>query len=270
MSTRTTVPKGFDNIHRILGGAMRVAPHDAWPARPHLGGPLPVLSTARQVDIGRVVGEYARTLATVGEQRAVVDRTLELVGSVYGLSTKGWTKTVLAARTAIDKASSSAKSDVAVVRAAKLVVRAAFNDRWSAPSARNATGTCVERAAEMIVGHLVEVGGDVRAFLAEVDAAIVRAELVQLLADKNLSPSTDIARVLSRPKAKTGKVFALAFAELANGYGLLVKLKNRWQWHEGDRATMFATVPDEYMEQVIEDIEPKARLRATLRKSRAS
>lgn len=268
MSTRGKVPNGFDDIHRILGGAMRAAPPDAWPKRPHLGGPLPALSTNSQVKLASLIGDRARSLA--GNERDAVDRMLSLVDAIYALDTSGWTKKSQEQKKAFDKTSASAKSDTPVMKAAKLVVRAAYNDRWASPAAQNIAGTLVERAAVVTVTELANRLGDVRGFLAELDAGIVRHELGILLGKRAIEPTSPVVRVLSRPKATVGKSLGLAFAELANGsYGLFVKLKGRWHWHEGDRATMFATVPDEYMEHVIEDIEPKAALRKTLRKSRA-
>ena len=263
---RTTAPKGWDHIHRILGVAMRAAPKDAWPARPHLGGPLPVLSTRRQVDVAFAVCDFARPFAS-GDEHAEVQRLRALAESIANAGKHELDQKAFKERNEIDKQSKTAKSDTPILRVAKLTVRAALNDRWAAPSTRNSVGTCIENASEALVSTLgVE---DARAFLALVDQTIIRNELQALLFDKGLEPSAPIARLLSRPKATTGKALGLAFAELANGYGLFVKLKNRWHWHEGDRATMFATVPDEYMEQVIEDLEPTAKLRQTLRRSRA-
>jgi hypothetical protein len=63
--------------------------------------------------------------------------------------------------------------------------------------------------------------------------------------------------VISRPGAPpANRTLGVVFAQLADeSYGVLVKLKNTWQWHEGDRASVFATVPDAYMEQVIRDLD---------------
>ena len=265
---RTAAPKGWDHIHRILGVAMRAAPKEAWPARPHFDGPLPVLSTRRQVDVALAVCDFARPFASADE-RAEVERLRGLVDDIVGAGKKRFTKSVMNERNALDKASKTSKRDTPIIRVAKLTVRAALNDRWAAPSARNAVGTCIENAAEALVATLGV--DDARSFLVLVDQSIIRNELEAMLFDKGLESTVKIARVLSRPKATKGKSLGLAFAELADGgYGVFVKLKNRWQWHvANDRATAFAYVPDEYMEQVIEDIEPKARLRATIRKSRA-
>jgi hypothetical protein len=92
----------------------------------------------------------------------------------------------------------------------------------------------------------------------------MRAELLGALTERELVPTAEIACIVSRPKG-TQKGLALVMALLADGrYGLYVKLKSRWEWHEGDRATVFATVPDAFMRAVAADIDPDfKRSRAT-------
>ena len=267
MSNRSTVPKGFDQIHHILGTAMRACDAGLWPARPHLDGPLPAVSLVKQVAIAHDVCEQAQRIAADGE-RAEVAALGALAREVMRVGRKTFAKADKLHREQLDKASKPKKSDRVAVKVGKLTVRAAMNFLYASPSARNAIGLCIGNACAALVQALAE--NEARAFLARLDAAIVRAEIEDELFDRSIEPASPIVRVLSRPAAKTSKGFGLAFVELANGsFGLLVKLKGRWQWHEGDRATMFATVPDEYMEAVIEDIEPKKKLRDTLRRSRA-
>jgi hypothetical protein len=116
------------------------------------------------------------------------------------------------------------------------------------------TGTCLENAAVALARHAAADNPEgVRAFFVELDDAIVRRELAQHLADRAIVPTSPLARVVSRPLA--GKQ-SLVMAKLADGsYGLYVKLKQKWEWHEGDRKTVFSTVSDALMELVIADLD---------------
>lgn len=260
---RGKAPAGFDEIHRILGGAMRAADRATWPARPHLGGPLPLLSTYRQVEVGLVLGAHARAAARGDDVAYVEQMTALATETLHRRRAKAYSAAEHRDRLALDATSRARKRDTPIQRGAKLIVRAAMNDRYAQPSARNVIGACVENAAVAFVEHLGNDVRAVRALLAAIDAAIVRAELASQLLDKGLKPTSALARVVSRPRGGRGKSLGLALAELADGrYGLLVKLRQEWSWHEGDRATMFATVPDEYMERVSDDLDHADRAHA--------
>jgi hypothetical protein len=149
----------------------------------------------------------------------------------------------------LDAATKAKRSDPPGLKITRLAARSIYSFRFAASSAASAVGKCITNAAIAFVKHV----DDPRAFLVVLDAAIVRGELNARLRDRRVTPSSPIARVISRPG--TGKSFGLALAELENGsFGLFVKLKNAWTWHEGDRATVFATVPDAYMELVAADL----------------
>ena len=241
---RGDAPAGFDDIHRILGGAMREVDETLWPARPHLGGPLPVLSTAAQVGVARVVADAARMLAPPPDL-AAFDELVALVGA-SGLTRKQ-----------LDAPSQGKKSDHVGIKVAKLAVRARLNDLFAAPSARNTAGTCVENAACALVKHVaVDRPEAASELLHSLDDAIMRHELAEQLAERALVPTSVVARVVSRPRAPGKKSIALVLVALADGrFGLYAKLKQKWEWHEGDRATVFATVPDAFMELVIADLD---------------
>jgi len=246
---KTTAPTGFEEIHRILGGALREVERSLWPAHPHLGGPLPVLSTHAQVDIGLVVAAQARLHATPKDLFAF-DRCVE-------------TARIVAGGTAIQKqnldvASQGKRSDELGIKVAKLVARAAYNHLYAAASARNTAGTCVVNASTALARHIA--GGEsavTREFLQTLDDAIVMRELASHLEERAIMPSSPVVRVVSRPAANAARrAFGLVLARLADGqYGLFVKLRQTWAWHEGDRASMFATVPDGFMEQVSADLD---------------
>ncbi len=242
-------PTGFEHIHRILGAAMRACGDpEVWPDRPHLGGPLPVLSSRSQFEVGLGIGRRGRAIAEPAEL-ADYDRLYDVarrIGDGEKIPNKD-----------IDKPTRSAKSDTPAIRIAKLTARAGLNFLYAAPSARNAVGTCVENAAIALVQRVIADGRTaVAEILALVDDELLRCELAALLAGRQIVPSSPVVRVVSRPPADKGKTPGLLFAALADGnYGLLVKLKSRWQWHEGNRDTAFATVPDAYMDPVIADLE---------------
>lgn len=240
---------GFDDIHKILGRAMRHVDKSVWPPRAHLGGPLPVLSTATQLAVAIEICDATRTHASAGELVAY-DRRAALARSVAAGQR--------VPHKDLDGISTSAKTDSAATRVAKLTARAALNHLYAAPSARNAVGTCVENAAIASVGYHIECGGpdSGRTFLRFVDDAILRCELAAALDERSFVPSSPIAQIVSRPRGST-KALALVLARLVDGnYGLFVKLKQRWQWHEGERDSVFATVPDAFMRSVMADLDP--------------
>jgi hypothetical protein len=243
------LPKEFAEVHKILGRAMRAVDQSLWPARPHLGGQLPVLTTGSQLGVGIAICDAMRGYAGKDELAAFDKRAAAArkVDDGKRIPHKD-----------LDAISRSAKSDPVATRVSKLAARAALNHLYAAPSARNVVGTCVENAAVAAVRYHTDRGAadDARAFLRFVDNAVLASELRTALRERSFEPSSPIAEVVSRPRGTT-KSLALVLARLADGnFGLFVKLKQRWQWHEGDRDTMFATVPDEFMRLVMADIDP--------------
>lgn len=244
--TQTKRPAGFDHIHRLLGKPMRVADESTWPARPHLGGPLPVLPNVVQLQIAVAVARELRVLASADEV-AEYDR-------VVGFAQRVADGEKLKQKQLQDLVKQS-KKDSPAIKVAKSIARTALGHLYAAPSARNMVGVNIENAGITAVRSLGDADA-VRGFLAALDQAIMREELVAALAERGLEPTAAITRIVSRPKGTT-KGLALVMAQLADGrYGLYVKLKNRWAWHEGDRATVFATVPDAFMRAVAADIDP--------------
>lgn len=227
--------KGFEHIHYFLIDALRTLDRGRWPARFHCDGPLPVLTYDAQPRVARVIATHARAHA---EDPGSCDRLLKIVETT-GAGVK---------REALDKATKATKSDEPALQIVRLCARSVFNYRHASQSAKNVIGKGITAAVTAYAQHFA----DARALLEDVDAAIVREELRDKLVDKKVRTSSPLVRVLSRPRA--GKSFALLLAELEQGYGIWVKLKNSWQWHEGDRATVFATVPDAYMDRVAADL----------------
>jgi hypothetical protein len=242
---RGDAPAGFDDIHRILGGPMREVDPALWPERPHHGGPLPVLSTAAQAEVALVIAAAARTLAPPPD--------LAAFDALIALTTEALP------RKQLDTASQGKKSDHVGIKVAKLVVRTTLNHLYAAPSARNTTGTCAENAAIALVKHVAaDRPDDAHDFLCTLDDAIVTRELAEQLAARDVMPTSPLARVVSRPRTPGKKSFGIVLAALADGrFGLYAKLRQKWEWHEGDRATVFATVPDAFMELVIADLDRK-------------
>jgi len=241
---KTKAPSGFEHIHYMLGGPLREVERAHWPARPHLGGPVPVISYVAQLRVGREIAAHARVLAPPPDL-APFDQLVELVESTAPDIP----------RAELDRATAAKKTDPLGTKVARLVARGVYNFRFAAASAANTTGKCITNAAVALVGG-IDVDEASR-FLQALDDAILVNELRDRLDDRKIVPSSRLGRVLSRPRATpTAKTCGVVLASLADGtYGLLVKLKNTWQWHEGDRATVFATVPDAYMAEVAADLD---------------
>jgi hypothetical protein len=144
------------------------------------------------------------------------------------------------------------KNDPGALVVAKLIARGAFNYVYSAPSARDSIGKSFANAAVAVVPLLEASGHDaVHDFHARIDAEIIRPELEAQLSEREIVPSEAIVQIVARPANAKGTLGCIV-ARLANdSFGLFVKLKSRWGWHEGDRASVFATVPNEYMERVV-------------------
>jgi len=241
MATRTAAPSGFEQVHRILGKAMREVDSSTWPAFGHGGGPLPVLSSRAQVRVGIdlsaiVLRQFANQVDAQALQCVALAReAVELLDPPSPELRKGL----------LLKANATAKSDPPPLRFAKLVARAAKNLLFAAPSASNAAGTAIETAVATHVEVLSPP--DIAKFLVAVDQALLPHELLQ---NKKLVASSPIATVIARASAADGKL-GCALAALEDGqFGLYAKLRTRWEWHEGDLATMFATVPDALLEGV--------------------
>jgi hypothetical protein len=217
-----------------LGKAMRQVDATTWPAWGHGGGPLIVLSSRAQVRVGIDLAAYVdRQFAMDDQAHACVELAREAV-ELRDVPPAELRKGLLL------KAHVTAKSDGTSLRFAKLVLRAAKNLLFAAPSASNAAGTAIETA----VATHVEAISDVTDFLRAVDQALMRHELLGFLDDKQLVATSPIANVIARAPT-TDKKLGCVLAALEDGrYGLYAKLRARWEWHEGDLATMFATVPD--------------------------
>jgi hypothetical protein len=242
---QTKRPAGFDHIHRLLGKPMRAADSATWPARPHLGGPLPVLGTRLQLRVGLEVARLLRDVAAKTERKQY-DELIAIARRVAGGEELP--------RKMLQEISKPSKADPPAIKIAKHMARMALGVLYASPSARNMIGTNIENAA--ITGVKLRDADGVRDLLAAIDQAIMRVELTAALEEREIAPSSEIVRIVSRPKGTT-KGLALVMAQLADGnYGLFVKLKNRWDWHEGDRATMFATMPDAFMRAVAADLDP--------------
>ena len=244
MATRTTPPSGFEDVHRILGKAMREVDARSWPAWGHGGGPLIVLSSRSQVRVGIELAEGVNRRfsndvdAQARECLALAKQAVELRDVPPAELRKGL----------LLKENATAKADGTTLRFAKLVMRAAKNLLFAAPSASNAAGTAIETAVAKHVEAIPEE--EIAGFLRDVDQALMRHELRSFLDERELTSSSPISLVVARAPTADKKL-GCVLARLADGsFGLYAKLRTRWEWHEGDLAAMFATVPDSLQEGV--------------------
>src|SRR5450631_172810 len=219
MANRVVAPSGFENVHRILGKAMRQVDATAWPAWGHGGGPLIVLSSRAQVRVGIDLAAHVdRQFAMDDQARACVELAREAV-DLRDVPPAELRKGLLL------KAHATAKSDGPSLRFAKLVLRAAKNLLFAAPSASNAAGTAIETAVAM---H-VETIEDVTEFLSTVDQALMRHELRGFLDDKQLVATSPILNVIARAPT-TDRKLGCVLAMLEDGQlGLYTKLRARWE-----------------------------------------
>ena len=227
----------LDDVHNILKKAMLAAPPETRPARPHFGGSLPVMTTKTQFGIVLDLVEEAARLFPPPDRAA-----FEAIRAAAWRVRDGERPP----RKDLDAISKRSKKDAPAIRVAKHAVRTAGNFLYSPAGARTAVAACVDSAAVAIVESL---DGETAAFLAWLDNLILCHHLEQQLADRELVPGARVATVMSRTPG-------VVFVRLADGtYGLYAKLRARWEWHEGDRASMFATVPDAHMAAVAADLE---------------
>jgi hypothetical protein len=246
---RAKVPKGFERIHPLLRSAMDVAYRDDWPASPHRGdGPRPQLSGRDQVDIALWFADSIAPRVTAAQKKLFMRalrwaRRYPREGLHFEL-------------TEAEIATLKEESPAPEVPLALELVRCATAPAGFLPIGASAIIRGMFAYASIARGSAALFCGAatgraeprVKAFLDELDSEILRRELLSLLAKREISPSAPVARVLFRP-AGSGRLPALVLARLENQrYGLWVKLKARWDWIEGDRDHVLASIPDAHFD----------------------
>ncbi|MBA3540348.1 MAG: hypothetical protein H0T79_12100 [Deltaproteobacteria bacterium] len=244
---RARSPKALAAVQKILASALLEVEPSRWPERRHLGGPFIVLSTRSQLAVAVALSQEVRRLLPPIDQLKEFDAMYAVAKRVSDGESCMCEE--------LHAASKPSKKDAPATRVVKLAIRTAANYLYSPAGARNAVGTAVENAAASVVPVLAERGvADLDRYFAWLDDEIMRQDLTAVLADRELRSSSSIARVLSRPVTDKGTL-GLAVARLADGpFGLYVKLRSKWEWHEGDKATVFATVPDHFQDAVSQDL----------------
>jgi hypothetical protein len=239
MASRKYVsPKGFEDVHPILGESMRAAPRQAWPARPHLGGPMPDLTGYAQLAVGLWAAEQARTAVPDGD-REKYDAALAMTRRWFGPGDERPSYRELW------DAADAAEAKHRVTQIGRMVVAGARS-----LAKGGSTVADVNKFSREAAARVVEAAGvDAKTFLAALDQRIMICELAAMHEERGVKPSSPATAILARPKGKTKRVPPLVLARLESGrFGLWHKVGTRWAWSEGSRDEMLATVPDAFME----------------------
>jgi hypothetical protein len=243
MSTRVPAPQGFERVHRILGEAMRAAYASDWPAQPHRGdGPTPTLTGLMQIDLALWLAAEVEPLLPAAE-RQLFDGAVAQARAFHQGKKSATYKALADTATALRKLKTRSPAlDVALnaVAAARSLAKGGANladvnkfASLAAAATVAALGGAPDRALPAV-----------RAFLERLDDAILTRELGVQLEERGMTPSRSIVAVQYRP-AGTGALPALILARLESGsYGLWTKLKARWQWIEGGKEDVLASIPD--------------------------
>lgn len=212
---------------------MRLADASVRPPIVHLGGPAPVLDSRSQLRVGiRLLDVVAPSKAAKAEHGRLAKLAVRCAADAD------------IPRRELDDATAKSRTDEPAIAFAKQVARAGMHYLHSPPSARDSIGGAIESGVCALVTAVADVG----ALFARVDAELCRAELAQMLEERSLDAR--LVRVTGRAGVD-GRIAAIAASlEGAAPYGLMVKLVRRWEWHTGDRATVFATVPDAFMDDL--------------------
>jgi hypothetical protein len=235
-SRKYVAPKGFEEVHPILGQALRAAPTYAWPARPHLGGPMPELNGTDQLAVAVWVAGQARP--------AVPEVDLPKYDAAVAIAAS-WFSAKQPDYRALWDAADAAEAKHKVTQIGRMVVAAARS-----LAKGGATTADVNKFSRDAAARVVEAAGvDAKAYLAALDQRILLRELEAMHEERQVKPSSPAVAICVRPKGKMKRVPPLVVARLQSGrYGLWHKVGTRWAWSEGSRDEVLATVPDAFME----------------------
>jgi hypothetical protein len=243
-------PKGFERIHAMLGAALRAAAPADHPASLHRDGPLPIVSGRGQLGLALLCAEVVDAHVPA-DGRKRFDEAVKLARRYHdGKPVKGERNLI-----AVAEELRTLRPRLPVLEVARGAVAAARSlDHGGATSAD--VGRFARLAAESVVqvlGGAPDRGGpEVRAFLERLDEELLLRELQAQLDERGVHPSTALESVRFRP-AGSGRLPALILARLdGGGYGLWTKQGPRWQWLEGRRDDILASVPDSHFAAAVE------------------
>jgi hypothetical protein len=241
-STRASAPAGMSDIHIALGTALRGTARADWPARPHAGGPLPLLTAIDQVGLAVWVADRVRELVKQPE-RARFTRAVELARAVHRAGGEG-------DYAALDEAAAACRSDepaLAVGRGAAAAARSLVKGGATISDVGKFAGMAAAGAARLLGASPDASSARARAFLDELDGRIMLVELEHALAERDHEPTSPPEAVLARPSK--GKRPGVIVARLADGrWGGHIKVGARWRWIEGRRDDVVACIPADCFE----------------------
>jgi len=243
----------WERIHPILGEAMRAAPEEAWPRPAHRGdGPVPQLSGRDQLALA--LGLCERAAPLVAGERAPFDEAVAGARAYADgkLGRDAYRQLSALADRLRDRRPREEPYEVA--RGAVAAARSLAKGGASANDVQKFT----RLAAAALVKALGSDGDAVAALLDALDRAIVTRELAALMAERAVTPGAPVVEVHYRGRGDAAKVPGLFLVALegAGCYGLFVKLKTRWQWLEGGRDEVMASVPDAHFDRAAAALRP--------------
>jgi hypothetical protein len=243
----------WDRIHPILAEAMRAAGDEAlWPRPAHRGdGPVPQLSGRDQLAIALWLCGLASPLVR-GERTSFDDAVAGArdlyEGRLKANDFESYRRLQALAETLLQCRPREAPFEVA--RNAAAAARSLAKGGGSANDVQKFTRLAAASLVAALDGERRAIGE----LLDDLDNTILTRELAAMLTERGVTPSRPIVDVLHRPAAESAKkVPALFLVALADDgrYGLYVKLKTRWQWLEGGRDEVLASVPDSYFARAV-------------------
>jgi hypothetical protein len=226
---------------------MKAAHPADWPKPPHLGGPPPKIHSVGRVRVGLRCAElFAEQVPR--ELRARYDRAVDLTRKSLAFSREG--------KSVSDAARACTGSPwLAIAQGAANAASYPSGSNW-----RELLNPAVAETVKALAGlppgskKRARSNVQVREFLSTLDDFLLEQECIGILAERAITPRSEIGRVLLRQRTDDRGLAAILVELEDGGEGLLVKLKGRWTWHEGSRDELVATVPDAYFKRVVESL----------------
>ena len=241
MAGRPKPPPEFEQIHAILGAAMRACATEEWPKPPHFGGPPPQLDGRQQIGVGLWC---AAQVVVPAADAAAFDESVQVARAFYdGKSLAGRSAAVVAGEL---RARRERPPWIEVARTLAAAVRSLQHGGASMSDVNKFTRECATSVVPLLEG-----GGERRRFLVDLDDELCRRELSVEMAAQKIAALP--GRIRYRPRAAKGKKPALVLFELDGGLGLWWKPAGvqRWQLMKGDAQDVLACVPDAYFADAV-------------------
>jgi hypothetical protein len=233
-------PSLVKGVHGLLREAMFESAQADWPANPHFGGSKPRIPDEEQLGVAFLCADHVLAHLKEGDDRDKLARCIAHCRAHAGDAWKGgdeWRVVYW---------------EIQLPRPAALSVAwhltCAVEDTYGrkAPVAARREIALLQRyAVQALGGNDSQPSPTVRTLLLAIDDWLMCADLLGILADAKLVPTSPPVEILFCPRPKKGPS-PLTLARLADGrYALWSKIKSRRSWVEGGAQEVLATIPDE-------------------------